>query len=92
VSTIQFNSILLSYGIWTIPRILYIFIVLKTLHKIIYIIENFKKNCLIYRDKRNILRQSDKEILTKKALIIEFEKLRIVTDESIAVFLKYGSF
>ncbi|GMK41953.1 hypothetical protein PCCS19_50120 [Paenibacillus sp. CCS19] len=44
---------------------------------------NFKKNYTMYRDKRNILRQSEKEILTKKALIIEFDKLKTISNDSV---------
>ncbi|MFP4979474.1 CPCC family cysteine-rich protein [Paenibacillus sp. CN-4] len=45
--------------------------------------ENFKKNYTMYRDNKNIFRHSEEEILTKKALINEFERLNAVTDESV---------
>jgi hypothetical protein len=44
--------------------------------------ENFKKNYTQYRDKIHILGQSDKVIMTKKALIIEFKKLKTMSDNS----------
>lgn len=49
---------------------------------------NFKKNYTMYGDKRNILRQSEKEILTKKALIIEFDKLKTITNEEGKLFIR----
>ncbi|MFC5404682.1 hypothetical protein [Cohnella soli] len=45
--------------------------------------ENFKKHYIMYRDRRSILKQTDKEIQTKKSLINAFEKLRTANNESI---------
>lgn len=44
--------------------------------------ENFKKNYTQYRDKIHILGQSDKVIMTKKALINEYEKLKTMKSEN----------
>ncbi len=44
--------------------------------------ENFKKHYIMYRDRRRILKQTDKEIQTKKSLINAFEKLRTANNES----------
>ncbi|MDT9721940.1 CPCC family cysteine-rich protein [Paenibacillus sp. ClWae2A] len=38
--------------------------------------ENFKKHYIMYRDRRTILKQTNKEVQTKKRLIHAFEKLR----------------
>lgn len=45
--------------------------------------ENFKKNFIMYRDRRRILKQTDKEIQTKKGLIIAFKSLRAANNESV---------
>ncbi|MBW7473877.1 hypothetical protein K0T92_03900 [Paenibacillus oenotherae] len=44
--------------------------------------QNFKKHYIMYRDRRSILKQTDKEIQTKKRLIHAFEKLRTANNES----------
>lgn len=44
--------------------------------------ENFKKHYIMYRDRQRILKQTDKEIQTKKSLIHAFEKLRTANNES----------
>ncbi|MDK8183362.1 CPCC family cysteine-rich protein [Paenibacillus sp. UMB4589-SE434] len=44
--------------------------------------ENFKKHYIMYRDRQRVLKQTDKEIQTKKSLIHAFEKLRIANNES----------
>ncbi|WP_438349263.1 hypothetical protein ACP8HI_00785 [Paenibacillus sp. FA6] len=43
---------------------------------------NFKKHYIMYRDRRRILKQTDKEIQIKIGLIKAFEKLRIVSSKS----------
>ncbi|MDK8182029.1 CPCC family cysteine-rich protein [Paenibacillus sp. UMB4589-SE434] len=45
--------------------------------------ENFKKYYIMYRDRQIILKQTDKEIQTKKSLINAFEKLRTADNESV---------
>ena len=45
--------------------------------------ENFKKHYIMYRDRRRILKQSDKEIQTKKSLMNAFDKLRTTNNESV---------
>lgn len=42
---------------------------------------NFKKHYIMYRDKRNILKQTNKEIHIKKNLIDAFEKLGTANNE-----------
>ncbi|REK77744.1 CPCC family cysteine-rich protein [Paenibacillus paeoniae] len=44
--------------------------------------ENFKKHYIMYRDRRRILKQTDKEIQIKKSLIHAFQKLRTAKSES----------
>lgn len=44
--------------------------------------ENFKKYYIMYRDRQRFLKQTDKEVQTKKGLIKAFEKLRTANDES----------
>ncbi|MEK3916232.1 CPCC family cysteine-rich protein [Paenibacillus sp. FSL H7-0331] len=44
--------------------------------------ENFKKRYIMYRDRRRILKQTNKEIQTKRNLINAFEKLRTANNES----------
>lgn len=44
--------------------------------------ENFKKHFIMYRDTQRILKQTDKEIQSKKSLINAFEKLRTANNES----------
>ncbi|MCP1124146.1 CPCC family cysteine-rich protein [Bacillus sp. 3103sda1] len=46
--------------------------------------KNFKENLIMYRDKRNILSQTDKEIETKKALISAFVELDKCETDSLA--------
>ncbi|WP_144556019.1 CPCC family cysteine-rich protein [Bacillus sp. X1(2014)] len=49
--------------------------------------KNFKENLIMYRDKRNILSQTDKEIATKKSLTRSFVELEHSETDS----LKYKS-
>ncbi len=42
---------------------------------------NFKKFLTMYREKRNILMQTDKELQTKRAIIKAFEQLKTAPDE-----------
>jgi len=44
--------------------------------------ENFKKHYIMYRDKQTLLKQTDKEVQTKKRLIHAFEKLRTADNKS----------
>lgn len=45
--------------------------------------ENFKKYYIMYRDRRRILEQTDKEVQTKISLINAFEKLKTANNESV---------
>lgn len=55
--------------------------------------ENFKKHYTMYRDRRTISKQTDKEVQTKKRLVNAFEKLRTANNESAQqIWLEIDSF
>jgi hypothetical protein len=56
---------------------------------------NFKENLIMYRDKRNILLQSDKEIEAKKSLINSFgelQKCEVNSFEYMSIWSKIKSY